>query len=111
MEAELSDSSNFGMAKSFVMMGQEQGFDMTTQEGMNKFMLAYNASLLAGREAAGEYAPSLAPPPGPYLGEIRPKRPVPTSRSGPLRHRKKKLAKAKRAASKAKAKQRNRKGK
>lgn len=27
------------------MMGAEAGFDMTTQEGLNEFMLAYNASL------------------------------------------------------------------
>jgi hypothetical protein len=45
LEAELSDSSNFGMAKSFVMQGQQAGYDMTTQEGAKKFMAAYNASL------------------------------------------------------------------
>jgi hypothetical protein len=44
----LSDPANFGMAKSFVMMGQRAGFDMTTQEGTQQFMLAYNASLLGG---------------------------------------------------------------
>jgi hypothetical protein len=45
LEAALSDSSNFGMAKSFVMMGQRSGYDMTTQAGAAKFTAAYNASL------------------------------------------------------------------
>jgi hypothetical protein len=49
LERELADSGNFGMAKSFVMMGQEAGFDMTTQEGMNEFMLAYNAAIAGSR--------------------------------------------------------------
>jgi hypothetical protein len=43
MEA-LSDSSNFGMAKSFFTMGEAAGFDMTTQEGLDAFMLVYNGS-------------------------------------------------------------------
>lgn len=45
----LDSPENFGMAKSFFMAGQKAGFDMTTQEGLNKFMLAYNAGLLAGK--------------------------------------------------------------
>ncbi|MFV1968258.1 MAG: hypothetical protein ACC628_22775 [Pirellulaceae bacterium] len=45
LERELADPDNFGMAKSFVMMGNEAGFGMTTQEGMNEFMLAHNAAL------------------------------------------------------------------
>jgi hypothetical protein len=45
LRTELSDPSNFGMAKSFFMQGQQAGFDMTTQEGMEAFMLAYNARL------------------------------------------------------------------
>jgi len=36
------------MAKSFVMMGQRAGFDMTSEADMNAFMTAYNASLAAG---------------------------------------------------------------
>jgi len=45
----MNDPSNFGMAKSFFTMGQAAGYDMTTQEGLNAFMLAYNASLLSRR--------------------------------------------------------------
>jgi hypothetical protein len=45
----LSDPANFGMGKSFFMMGQRAGFDMTTQEGLDQFMLVYNANLLARR--------------------------------------------------------------
>ncbi len=39
----MNDSSKFGMAKSFFMMGQKAGFDMTTQEGLEEFSLHYNA--------------------------------------------------------------------
>lgn len=110
---ELSNSSNFGMAKSFVMMGREAGYNMSTEEGLQQFMQTYNASMLAGRKAADEVSresdfdhPSHAPPPPPG-----PRRPPLTSGSGPLRQRKKKLAKAKRAAKKVQAKKRRRKGK
>lgn len=39
----LSDPSNFGMAKSFFMLGSQAGFDMTTSEGLAEFQAAYNA--------------------------------------------------------------------
>jgi len=45
----MNDPSNFGMAKSFFMMGRAAGYDMTTKEGMNAFMAAYNAGLSARR--------------------------------------------------------------
>jgi len=38
LERELSDPSNFGMAKSFFMQGQAAGFDMETQEGMDAWV-------------------------------------------------------------------------
>lgn len=41
----MNDPSNFGMAKSIFMMGQEAGFDMTTRDGSDAFMLAYNTQL------------------------------------------------------------------
>ncbi len=41
----INDPARFGMAKSFFMMGQEAGFDMTTQEGSNRFIGFYNAAL------------------------------------------------------------------
>ncbi len=47
--AMMNDPANFGMAKSFFTIGQAAGFDMTTQAGLNAFMLAYNSSLLARR--------------------------------------------------------------
>lgn len=43
----MNDPSKFGMAKSFVMMGQQTGFDMTQKEDMDAFMNLYNASILA----------------------------------------------------------------
>ena len=43
----MSDPSKFGMAKSFVMMGQQAGFDMTKNEDIDAFMRLYNASILA----------------------------------------------------------------
>jgi hypothetical protein len=48
LEKELANPENFGMAKSFFMKGKEQGFDMTTQEGLDAFMLYHNAQLLGG---------------------------------------------------------------
>ncbi|MCA9146502.1 MAG: hypothetical protein H6821_15575 [Planctomycetaceae bacterium] len=68
LKRELSNPDNFGIAKSFVMMGQESGFDMTTQEGMNQFMAAYNASLMSRQRggnsdtAVSRYQPPVAPP-------------------------------------------------
>ena len=38
----MNDSSRFGMAKSFAMMGTEMGFDMTDEADMQRFMLYYN---------------------------------------------------------------------
>lgn len=46
----MSDPSNFGMSKGLHAMGAEAGFDMTTQEGNEQFMLAYNLAVLAKLE-------------------------------------------------------------
>ena len=46
----LGDPANFGMAKSLIATGNSAGFDMTSQAGLNEFMLAYNSSLLAARD-------------------------------------------------------------
>ena len=43
LERELQEPANFGMAKSFVLMGQEAGFDMESPEGMRAWVEAYNA--------------------------------------------------------------------
>ncbi|MCH8828341.1 MAG: SEC-C domain-containing protein [Planctomycetes bacterium] len=63
LEEELADTSNFGMAKSFFTAGKDAGFDMKSQESMDRFMFAYNASLLerrgtppAGDEPRDRYA-------------------------------------------------------
>lgn len=37
LERELSDPSNFGMAKSLFMAGSEMGFDMSSQEGVDRY--------------------------------------------------------------------------
>lgn len=50
----MNDPSRFGMARSFFMMGQAAGFDMTSQEGMDAFMLEYNARLLAEQGLPGD---------------------------------------------------------
>lgn len=42
----MNDSSKFGMAKSFFMLGQSHGYDMTSQKEMDAFMLEYNTKLL-----------------------------------------------------------------
>ncbi len=45
LQRELANPAKFGMAKSFVMLGLEAGYDMTTAEGMAEFTAVYNASL------------------------------------------------------------------
>ncbi|MBI3184852.1 MAG: hypothetical protein HYZ28_22160 [Myxococcales bacterium] len=42
LERKLSDPSNFGLAKSFVMAGQEAGFDTDTEEGLQQWVAANN---------------------------------------------------------------------
>lgn len=63
LEKELANPANYGMAKSFVMMGQKLGFDMTTQEGMNDFLNYYNNQLAAGMmpQPLGGMAPGPVP--------------------------------------------------
>jgi len=53
LRQELADPSNYGMAKSFFMMGKKAGFDMTTQEGLDEFMRVYNSQLLGQQELGG----------------------------------------------------------
>lgn len=55
----MSNPANFGMAKSLVMLGQERGFDMTSEEGLNEWMQTYNAELASGASL---------PFPNPYHG-------------------------------------------
>ena len=48
LKKKMSDPSTFGIAKSFVMMGMERGFDLSTEEGINEWMITYNAELARG---------------------------------------------------------------
>jgi hypothetical protein len=58
LKEEMDSPDNFGFAKSFVTMGRERGFDITSEEGLNEWMAVYNA----------EIAPSLAlSPPSPSI--------------------------------------------
>lgn len=45
LRKEMGNSANFGFAKSFVMQGQERGFDMSNQEDLDEWMLIYNTEL------------------------------------------------------------------
>jgi hypothetical protein len=53
LEKELGNPANYGMAKSFFMMGTQAGFDMTTQKGLDAAMHAYNAGLLGNGPGNG----------------------------------------------------------
>lgn len=66
------DSSRFGMAKSFMMAGQEAGFDMTNQDEMDKFMHLYNAQII--QDLDREPGPNSGPLPvlSPSLGSSSP---------------------------------------
>jgi hypothetical protein len=48
LKSEMSDPANFGIAKSFIMMGLERGFDMSSEEGINEWMARYNAEIAVG---------------------------------------------------------------
>ncbi len=48
LRKEMSDPANFGIAKSFVTMGMQRGFDMSSEEGINAWMAKYNAEIAAG---------------------------------------------------------------
>jgi len=50
LKEAMSNPANFGIAKSFVMMGHQQGFDMSTEEGMQSWMETYNAGIAAGTQ-------------------------------------------------------------
>jgi|GEM_PF-119592 len=54
---KLDSPSNFGMAKSLMSTAQAAGFDISTQEGLNEFMLAYNNSLTSEDEEAPPESP------------------------------------------------------
>ena len=90
----MNDPANFGMAKSFFMMGQDAGFDMTTRDGLQAFMLAYNASLLDTKPRATAF-------PDPWLRLDPPEKDLKSSAAKKAQKRKRKQAEQ--------AKKRNRK--
>ncbi len=94
LERELANPANYGMAKSMVMRGMQAGFDMTTQEGTEQFMAAYNNNLLGGGGSAFEDIP-------PELLEVE----LPPSPLSP----KERAAKRKKRKAQRQAKKRNRK--
>jgi hypothetical protein len=53
LERELQEPANFGLAKSFVLLGQEAGFDMESPAGMHVWVEAYNATVAPKMAAAG----------------------------------------------------------
>lgn len=52
LQAELGNPANFGIAKGFVMLGRENGFDVRSEKGMAEWQAVYNATL--ERRAAGQ---------------------------------------------------------
>jgi hypothetical protein len=75
LRSALSNPENFGMAKSLFMSGSQAGFDMTTQEGLDEFMMAYNASIAKQHETAGRI--DLAEPPMQRIANpVKPTTPV-----------------------------------
>ncbi len=48
LKKKMSDPATFGIAKSFVMMGMDRGFDLSSEEGINEWMATYNAEITAG---------------------------------------------------------------
>ena len=54
MDKEMNDPSNFGMAKTVVMMGAERGFDMEKQEDVGQWMATFDE----------EFAIDMGAPPG-----------------------------------------------
>src|SRR6266498_4859518 len=55
LERELQEPANFGMAKSFVLMGKQAGFDMESPEGMQAWVQAYNATVAPTVAAASRH--------------------------------------------------------
>jgi hypothetical protein len=48
LQKRMSDPAYFGMAKSFFMQGKQAGYDMESQEGLDRFLIDYNSQLAGG---------------------------------------------------------------
>ena len=79
LERALQEPTNFGMAKSFVLMGKEAGFDMESPEGMRAWVEAYNATVAPTLAAASGH-------PGPPTNKQS--RAAPKGRRNALRRKK-----------------------
>lgn len=56
-QREMNDPRNFGPAKSMVMAGKAEGFDMTTQEAIQAFVQVYNSRLPTSRfDSSGSHS-------------------------------------------------------
>jgi hypothetical protein len=49
LRQELGNSQNFGMAKSFFMLGRKRGFDLSSQEGIDAWTRTYNEEQRSAR--------------------------------------------------------------
>jgi hypothetical protein len=58
LDAALANPNNWGMAKSMMMEGKARGFDMSSEEGIERWISAYNASLSPGPIGSGSPAPA-----------------------------------------------------
>ncbi len=54
----MNDEAKFGLAKFFFMRGKDMGFDMTNKKDMQRFMLYYNANIIADRLSKSDEAVS-----------------------------------------------------
>ena len=91
LKEEMSNPANFGMAKSFVMMGKDQGFNMSTEEGLREWMETFNAGITSGTQPRlplpGE--PSKSPSNLRDSRQIVPPTPGRTARTGRKKNRRK----------------------
>lgn len=100
----MMDTSNFGMAKSFFMMGQSAGYDMTDETDSQRFMAEYNARIMA-QGPQGSSGLSLPSPEGffdPFGGQQHGS----SKRRGSSHAKKKKVRKAAKASRKKNRKKR-----
>jgi hypothetical protein len=58
--AMMNDRGSFGIAKAFFSSGQELGFDMMTQDGLQQFQTVYNQSLQAAPKSPQGFGELLA---------------------------------------------------
>jgi len=90
----MNDSSRFGMAKSFMTMGQTAGFDMTDQGQMDEFIQTYNKSIIEGPSHLSSTRKTL---------DFTPEKPQ-SGKSKAQKKQKRKMAKASRKKNKKKRK-------